>query len=627
MNVTSVARGDCHQMPAHGQPNKRIRRVAEIDGMRGLAVLSVVIYHFWPQIAPGGFLGVDVFFVLSGFLITSLLIRERVATGGIGLKNFWVRRARRILPVAVTVLLVGTCLTAAIGGDMAVGLKLQFFSTLLFVNNWAQIASSHSYFADTDVQIFAHYWSLSVEEQFYVFWPLIVVAICLFAHRLWPQTLLIFAVVAAVLSAVAMAVLYVPETDPTRVYYGTDTHAFGLLIGAALALTITSRDPYARDSFPITTSLRYLSIPFGIVVLTGLLAAFFLIEDTSAVAYRGGIVVSSLLTAVTLYCVLCEVGPLNWLFRMPVMRWLGDHSFSLYLWHWPVIVFIRSLLSGVHPLVQGILATIISLALSMLSYRYIENPFRRQGYQKMAQKPVVWLIFLALLSGSLIGLRHVPAQTQLEADLTALRERFNMGMPELIKSHGQETSAESSPSVEPTPTVEPRVFPVGEEITALGDSVMLASIAALHERFPGIYVNAEVSRQYATAVELLQELSAQNALRQFVVLGFGTNGHASAEQIEEIFRIIGPDRTVILVLPYGDRPWIPQARQELIDAATQHPNVYLAPWCAAAGMQPFLLREDAIHPSDEGTVAYAESVAMAIQQWVENEKAMVPICI
>ena len=143
----------------------------------------MVLYHFFPSLLPGGYLGVDLFFVLSGFLITSLLVREFRTSGRISLKDFWVRRFRRILPAAVSVLVMCTALVAWIGGDLAVGLRQQFLGTLFFVNNWTQIATSQSYFADNEIQVFAHYWSLAVEEQFYVIWPLLITGVFLISRR------------------------------------------------------------------------------------------------------------------------------------------------------------------------------------------------------------------------------------------------------------------------------------------------------------------------------------------------------------------------------------------------------------------------------------------------------------
>lgn len=210
-----------------------IPRVPALDGLRGLAVLSVVVYHLFPGTLRGGYLGVDMFFVLSGFLITSLMLREHVLTGGINLKKFWTKRVRRIVPAAVTVLFSGAALAGLFQSDATVGLGRQLVTGLFFASNWGQIAASRSYFASPE--LFAHFWSLAVEEQFYVVWPVVVAGLlaALGAKRLKAISAVFFAV--ALVSMAGMLALYTPGQDPTRVYYGTDTHAFSLLIGAALA--------------------------------------------------------------------------------------------------------------------------------------------------------------------------------------------------------------------------------------------------------------------------------------------------------------------------------------------------------------------------------------------------------
>src|SRR5690606_23039035 len=210
----------------------RGRRIEGLDGLRALAVAAVLIFHLRPETLPGGFLGVDVFFVVSGFLITTLLLRE-LATGRVDLARFWLRRARRLLPAVAAVVLV--CVPAAwlVSSDLLVGIGRQVGGALTFTTNWLEIGAGTSYFDTTAPQVFAHFWSLAVEEQFYLLWPLLLVA--LVAATATARTRARIALAAAVVSAAAMAVLHTPGEDATRVYYGTDTHAFSLLVGVALA--------------------------------------------------------------------------------------------------------------------------------------------------------------------------------------------------------------------------------------------------------------------------------------------------------------------------------------------------------------------------------------------------------
>lgn len=611
----------------------RIRRVPGIDGLRGLAVATVVIYHYFDNVLPGGYIGVDIFFVLSGFLITSLLVRERAVTGRIDLKDFWLRRLRRIAPAAMFVLFISIAVAGLVGGDPAVGLSTQFLGTVFFVNNWTQIAGSQSYFADSGVQLLAHYWSLSVEEQFYLLWPLIFVA--LLALKLGSRRLAAVAGIGAVASFVWMVSLYDPKVDPTRVYYGTDTHAFGLLFGAALALWLTSTSSRSEaDSWPRTEPLLrdfFGSSAQAFVVaslpLIFLSLVLLMMSDTASATYRGGLVFASLLSVAILYLVVRGVSPVRQIFEFKPLCWLGKISFSLYLWHWPVIVLIRELLERNEAMQYEKLAACAGIALSLLlanwSYKNVESPIRRMGYRRwMAQfsgtqfagswKPRVAAgLALVVVVGAVVGMATAPKMTRLEAQLQEAAER-----------RAQAQKAEEAELAK-------RVMPRGDQITAIGDSVMLASASALEEKLPGIYIDAAVSRGYPAAPEIIASMKAAGTLDPFVVLGLGINQSAAASDehlLDEILDSLGEDRIIVLINPYGDRVWMPQSEKEVLDAAKKRDNVYVADWCHGVRDDLSKLRADLIHPTPDGAEVYANAVVDAFQQYAKNKKRIPDAC-
>ena len=701
------------------QTRARLRQIPGLDGLRGLAVAAVVIYHFFGDALPGGYLGVDMFFVLSGFLITSLLLREYDTTGTVNLKDFWVRRLRRIMPTAIVVLVVCTAIVGVIGGDFAVNIRTQFLGSLFFVSNWTQIATSASYFADSEVEVFAHYWSLAVEEQFYLLWPVALFALLAVWGARKRLHIALASLLAAVASAIAMAVVYSPDADPTRVYYGTDTHAFGLLIGAVLAMLLTTSkvDP-TRDSWPVLelTRARFVASLIGLVATAIYVVQLFVMADDGNFPYWGGLFITSLAGAGMIYAVVYEVAPLRWIFEFPLMRYLGQRSFSIYLWHWPVIMIIRELtpeetLDG-HAVWWGLLAVAMSLALSELSYRWIENPFRRKGYGTVfsviwAHRPrkasasnmttpkesVAWIAGLVLTVGSVSGTAYAVVnssdKTQLEQDLEALAEQNRQQRQEMQEQAGdtetgdavtddaetgdaetgdaetgdaetgdaetddaetddakntdteKNDSEKSSNDSSSTGTsserekskdkpnkkdVSDRSMPAGDEITAIGDSVMLASLMALNEEYPGIYVDAAVSRAWGAGVQVASSLASQGLLRDTVVLGFGTNSEAHPGEIASMMEIMGDDRTVVMVLPYGDRYWMPRAREQIIEAAKTYDNVYIADWCTHAMHTPGALREDGIHPDPIGATEYVTAIKYAMQQYVNGDKNTDTLC-
>lgn len=624
----------------------RLRQVKGLDGLRGLAVLAVVIYHFFGDILPGGYLGVDLFFVLSGFLITSLLVREYRVNNTISLKDFWIRRFRRILPAALVTLFIVTAIVTAIGGDIAVGIREQFLGTLFFVNNWTQIATSQSYFAENEVQVFAHYWSLAVEEQFYIIWPLVTLGIFVFTQRRLRRSprripMLVTALL-AVLSAAAMALLFTPGEDPTRVYYGTDTHAFGLLIGAFLSLAVTStRNDPRVDSWPSAGKFEARAAgAIGALALIGYVIQLLFMGDDLAVTYQGGLLLTSVLGVLMIWGVIRETGPLTWVFRTNVMRWLGQRSFSLYLWHWPVIMILRALFDADghmdHKWILGLVAVPIALLISEISYQHVENPFRRRGYKqtwkdywasrpsfheinegfKKVAWPVVPLLVVACVGGVVYGVVNSNDKTALEQELDQL-QRMN-----------QEANKGKAPATAtPPPPKEKKATAVqGKDITAVGDSVMLAASEALNTNYPGIYIDADVSRHYTAGLEVLQQLNDSGQLRKNVFLGFGTNGSAFPGQLEEMINLIGPDRQIFMAIPYGDREWMAQSRQEVLDAAKTHDNVYIADWCGHAQSHQDLLFEDGVHPMPEGAQEYAKSFDEALAQAADHKKKTTTTC-
>lgn len=629
----------------------RLRQVAGLDGLRGLAVAAVVVYHFFGDVLPGGYLGVDMFFVLSGFLITSLLLREYDTSGTLNLKDFWVRRLRRIMPTAVVVLVICTAIVGIIGGDFAVNIRTQFLGSLFFVSNWTQIATSASYFADSEVEVFAHYWSLAVEEQFYLLWPLGLFSLLAVWGARKRLHIALASLLAAVASAIAMAVIYDPTSDPTRVYYGTDTHAFGLLIGAVLAMLMTTSKPDpTRDSWPVLeiTRARFLAALIGMAATAVYVLQLLFMADDGNFPYWGGLFITSLAGAGMIYAVVYEVRPLRWIFEFPLMRYLGQRSFSIYLWHWPVIMIIRELAPEEvvenHAVWLGVLALAISLGLSEMSYRWIENPFRRKGYGKVfttiwAHRPrksasvgaaATWVVGFVLAVGSVGGTAYAvvnsSAKTNLEQDLDALAEQNRQQRQQMQEQAHSDESADDGDAKTKDTDVKDRTMPTGDEITAIGDSVMLASYAALDEEFPGIYVDADVSRAWGVGIQVASSLASQGLLRDTVVLGFGTNSAALPGEIDSMMDVLGEERTVVMVLPYGDRSWMPHAREQIIEAAQTHDNVYISDWCTHAMHTPGALREDGIHPDPIGATEYVTAIKYALQQYVNGDKNTDTLC-
>lgn len=386
------------------RPTLKLRRhhLPALDGLRAVAVCAVIAYHLQFSWARGGYLGVDVFFVLSGFLITSLLTEEVAANSRISLSAFWIRRARRLLPALVLVL--GAIVLFSAVGNSALNkstLPGDVWSTLFYFANWHFIAGHNSYFAQFLVPSpLEHAWSLAIEEQFYVLWPLIVALLVRVGRGAWRRVAM-GATVALVLFSVAdMALITRGGGDLTRGYFGTDSRAFELMIGALLALWLGN----ARS---VIAPKRWYP-PGGWLALAGLLTCFGFLGGPPRWMFDGGFLGVSILTAIILANIaLEESGVLGSVLSVQPLRWIGRISYGLYLWHWPVFVLLSTATTGLSSWQVDVLRIVITLAAATASFYLVEEPIRRGGFSglriKMAAVPVtaslVGVTAMSLLTG------------------------------------------------------------------------------------------------------------------------------------------------------------------------------------------------------------------------------------
>ena len=355
-----------------------------LDGLRGIAVLAVVMYHFSPDIAPGGFLGVDIFFVLSGFLITSLLVNERERRQAISLARFWVRRARRLLPALFLVLLAVAIVALLFSSRTeAHRIGVDSLSSLGYFANWHFIWSDQSYvehiLRSTPSPV-RHMWSLAIEEQFYLVWPLVVVGVATLVgkvtkgragNRAFRSVLVAVCVTLGTASFLRMVTLYASTRDANRVYYGTDTHAFLLLAGAALG-AISAGAPFLVKRTP-----RVLLVATGCAAAVALVVIMATLDATSPVIYRGAYAAIGLLILIVLAAA-AQPGPnpLGRLLSARPLVGLGLISYGVYLWHWPAVVWLTPERTGLDGAALFALRAAFTLALSLASYKLVEQPIR-----------------------------------------------------------------------------------------------------------------------------------------------------------------------------------------------------------------------------------------------------------
>ncbi|MFC7491760.1 MULTISPECIES: acyltransferase family protein [unclassified Knoellia] len=618
--------------PSRSTPSPSAGRLPGLDGLRAVAILAVLAFHLDPRWLPGGFLGVDIFFVISGFLITTLLVREHQREGRIDLRGFWTRRARRLLP-ALLVLVPSVILIARlVEADLLVGIGRQSVGALSFTSNWLEIRAGSDYFHSTAPQLLMNLWSLAVEEQFYLLWPLVALALLRFAPSSRARAGVAGAL--ALGSAVLMASHYDPALGATRVYYGTDTHLMGLMLGAALAFAWaaphrawTSSDSWQR--------LRVPAVAGAGVLLVALLV---LLDESTALTFRGGILAASVATTLLVLGVVERPGPLRSVLDLPVLRWIGERSYGLYLWHWPVILIVEADLPwavrGADDYVWSRLwCVVVTVALADLSHRLIEMPVRRRGFRGSARHLVrsirysgtrtaraVWASAAVLVIALTAVLVTAPTRTRVEQLLDANASAATAAAPALTPTAAP-SSSPSSASTGAKPPVAPGAaqtwaMPTGAEIDGYGDSMMVGSVHALRYYFPGIRLDARSNRQWAEGLKVVRARATDT--RRAVVLALGTNAGTDLEQARLTLDALGPDRMVVLVTLHGRINRIASDNTALKELVAGRDNVVLADWDAALKGTTGQLQSDGMHPSIKGAHLYARTIQQAFADLSER---------
>ena len=454
-----------------------------LDGLRALAVVAVIAYHSEIESVPGGFLGVEIFFVISGYLITALLLEEFNLNRGINLRQFWVRRARRLLP-ALFLYIGGSVAFAYSMAEDVVPTKGEVLSTLGYVYNWFGIFQEISY---TDVferkNFFHHLWSLAVEEQFYLLWPVLLLCLQKHINRKVTISLLILGITS---SAFLMWTMYQPFEDPLRVYYGTDTRASGLLIGALLAYIWRPWSVEKSKLFPKGKDASFLVGIAAIGILVWANMHYTLLMPDADQLFRGGFLITSTVTAIVIACVVIPNSYLNSILGLAPFVWIGKRSYGLYLWHWPVFQLTRERVDvDINGWELFAVRMFVTLVLVEISYQCVERPIRERRMMRELAKvkrikelksslPKFALSALGILASIMIlqGVQADRSIQQFETVDVAADENSDEAIDIAKKDNSVSTPMTPTPSPAPQITPQPQTTPAEEKpLLVLDDAV------------------------------------------------------------------------------------------------------------------------------------------------------------
>jgi peptidoglycan/LPS O-acetylase OafA/YrhL len=650
--IRQKARGIMPEPARAGQ-----RYIPGLDGVRAIAVLAVIAYHLQLPGAPGGLLGVGVFFTLSGYLITDLLLGQWAAKGRLPLADFWLRRARRLLPALFVMLVVVVIWVALLDQGQLGGLRPTVAASAGYVGNWWLIAQHSSYFARFGPPSpLGHLWSLAVEEQFYLIWPfLLLLGLRQAPGRRGRYWLALGTLVLAVGSAAEMALLYQPGYDPTRVYEGTDTRAFALMIGAALAFVWPSRLLRAE----IGDRRRRLLDGTGAAGLVVILLLVALTGQYSRFLYPGGMLLLSLGTAAVVAACASPASRVGRALGWQPLRWLGVRSYGIYLWHYPIIV-LTTPASGSQSLARGCLQLAATIAAAALSWRFIEEPVRRGaigrlwaqlrsgGWHALGRRPRAAAAgaasVLVLACCGFAG--AVPAASTGTPILSAGALAAPLASA-VSASHG----ASAGGGTRPVPGsgrgtgAGPRLMSSCGSVVHIGDSTSDGLVLPTYQPDAALRIAAQYRRvgvtRFIPAVSGARSIvetwhgfpNAQTVARQLIrrgyrgcwVLALGTNDAANvavgsnvgpAARIQQMMSLIG-NRPVLWVNvksllasgPYAEgnmQLW----NRALLRACPRHPAMRVYDWAAAAKRSWFI--PDGIHYTPQGSAERSRLIADAL---------------
>lgn len=623
---------------------KKRRYITGLDGIRAIAVIMVLAYHLKLALFKSGFLGVTVFFVLSGYLITGILISEVEEEGTIDLKNFWLRRIRRLVPAVMSMAVVIIFVSAVVNKIIFTKGCKDFLASVLGFNNWWQIFNKVSYFEAAGVPSpFTHCWSLAIETQFYLIYPLILLGIYKLVKSRGEGRAkrgLLFAGVTlllALISVILMIVLFDPQQDASRVYYGTDTRAFSLLFGALLAILWEYRMVPRRLSASVNMVLG--SVSFAV-----LLVMTIAINGSSNFWYRGGQFVGTILTVLVIYTV---SGRKTWLSRFlsnPVLKWIGDRSYSIYLWHYPIILLISKGIKASWWIT--LIEIVLSVVLAELSYRFIETPIRHgiigeylnilrsrpKSRQEKKRQVQVARRSLKVIAGTfvltvslILCMIFVPKKNALDTlqkRESKAKETGKMTEEQLAKQKAN--GSESEDIICTTDLTDDEILE-GLNLLLIGDSIAVDVTDDFYEMFPNSVSDTKIGRITSLGKQVLDSYIDEKKWEGEGVIFASLSNSPINGELEAIREKIGKDMPLFLTtvrIPHDT--FEEESNSKIKKFVEENDHTYLIDWYAASEGHDEYFDADDTHLLSAGAKAYAKCIKEAVLDAYKKENIEIP---
>lgn len=594
-----------------------LKKIPGLDGLRAIAVIGVILYHLFPSTIKGGFLGVSLFFVLSGYLI-SITSENSWSNKKFSIIDFYKKRIKRIYPSLIIVVLLTAGLLKILAPNVLNGIKEELLSVFLGYNNLWQISQNASYFTKiSNASPFTHMWSLSIELQYYLIWPFLFM-LYKFMNKSKSKNLGIRTFLnITFISCLFMPILAKPSEDFSRIYYGTDTRIFSLLLGASLGLIQKNKTQHK-----LSIAIRKKEANRFWISILILFISFIYMDAQNILTYKIGMLALSLV-----FCIIIKVTtnsqlPIGRLLNIKPLTWIGKRSYEIYLWQYPVI-FIFNYLNWGNSLLSSIIQFIVIILLaswlysfvSIKKYKYIHIKIKQSQNMPIIVKSI--MLFILLLGA--FGIFTAPnkndlsqLQQELEQNTILLQQQFEENSSQ-SQQETEENSSELQQEAEQDNSQLQQEVEINDQslnfVTIIGDSVTLGASPSIKKALPNSIIYAKESQQVAGALDIIRSLDNQNQLGNTIVLALGTNAAFSEEIGQSLIDYLGEDRQIYWINVHGQMlQWQSLSNDTINLLANKNHNVTVLDWNSVALMNPQWFYDDGIHLNMDGQEAYANFI-------------------
>lgn len=635
------------QTKTKGKRLKHSRYITGFDGVRALAVIGVIIYHLLPYKLQGGYLGVPTFFVVSGYLITDLLLQEWEQNGRIDFLGFYARRLKRLYPALVFMLVgTGTYITL-FQRSLLTNLRSIISSNLVYLYNWWEVGHGQSYFDRFNGESpFTHLWSLSIEGQYYLIWPLILIALVLIIRK--KKTIAYILLAFAVISALLMGFIYTGPSTLNRVYYGTDTRMFSIIFGAVLAIVW----PSAHLRKHINRRSRLILDGLGIGSFLLMVYLYFELAGQNTFTYRGGMFIMAIASMALIATCAHPGADVNRWLTNPVFSWIGTRSYGIYLYQFPVMIFYEMRVPDIasHPITHAVIEILLIMGISELSYRFIERPLRHYNYRKLGKTIYefvqpnskyglkrLWLAPAVILVGvCLYGSAIAPTKAGrnvLQESILKNQSSANVHNKQALAKQRKARKIAASKKrmkhllnkkltikqykiAKKYQLTKQQYLTVSHQpLTAIGDSIMADNSHDLQTVFKQAYVSAKVGRQIWQAGDVLKELKRKNELAPNVLINLGTNAPMTPAQVKSVVQTVGKGHRIFWVTTHvPTRNWETEVNNTIHQASKTYKHFYVIDWHRYSFNQTDWFWGDNVHPNPKGNIYYTHLIAREISK-------------